>query len=181
MVASKAVSPHKRKVPAKARAAAKPSPEVISLSQKTKDLPKRLKTSGQTVPIQLRSRSTPMWLLRLYTLQRPSSVVMFLLVATMLSVYSLTVYSQKIWHNSQRKLDILQRDERQLTTTSEVLKNKMAWQAEQPIMNLVKPNPVLAIFLHPAPQRPAHTTGSILSTTKPSAKTEQPTPIPLGY
>lgn len=181
MVASKsAVSTHKRKVPAKAKAVAELTSEVIPLSLKTKDLPNRLKTSGQ-IPIQLRSRSTPMWLLRLYTLQRPSSVVMFLLVATMLSVYSWTVYSQKMWSNSYRKLDILQRHERQLTTTSEVLKNKMALQAEQPITNLVKPNPVLAIFLQPAPQRPAHTTGPVLSTTKPSAKTEQPTPIPLGY
>lgn len=181
MVASKSASTHKRKVPAKARAAAQLTPEVIPLSLKTKDLPNRLKTSGQTVPIQLRSRSTPIWLLRLYTLQRPSSVVMFLLVATMLSVYSWTVYSQKMWSNSYRKLDILQRHERQLTTTSEVLKNKMALQAEQPSTNLVKPNPVLAIFLQPAPQRPAHTTSPVVSTTKPSTKTEQPTPIPLGY
>ena len=179
MVASKsAVSTHS-KVPAKARAAAKLTPEVIPSSLKTKDLPNRLKTNRQTVPIQLRSR-TPMWLLRLYTLQRPSSVVMFLLVATMLSVYSWTVNSEKMWNNLQRKLDILQRHERQLTTTSEVLKNKMALQAEQPITNLVKPNPVLAIFLQPAPQRP-DTTSPVLSTTKPSAKTEQPTPIPLGY
>lgn len=174
MVASKSASTHKRKVPAKARAAAELTPEVIPLSLKTKDLPNH-------VPIQLRSRSTPMWLLRLYTLQRPLSVVMFLLVATMLSVYSWTVYSEKMWRNSHRKLDILQRHERQLTTTSEVLKNKMALQAEQPITNLVKPNPVLAIFLQPAPQRPAHTTSPVLSTTKPSTKTEQPTPIPLGY
>lgn len=178
MVASKSAS-HKRKVPAKARAAAL-APEVTPLSRKTKDLHNHLKTSGQPVPIQLSSRFTPMWLLRLYTLQRPSSVVMFLLVAIMLSVYSWTVYSQKMWSNSYRKLDILQRDERQLTTTSEVLKNKMALQAEQPSTNLVKPNPVVAIFLQPAPQRPEHTTDPVLSTTKPT-KTEQPTPIPLGY
>ncbi len=172
MVASKSdVSTHRRKVPAKARVAAL-TPDVI---------PYHLKPNSQTVPIQLKSRSTPMWLLRLSTLQRPSSIVMFLLVATMLSVYSWTVYSQKMWSNSYRKLDILQRHERQLTTTSEVLKNKMASQAEQPITNLVTPNPVLAIFLQPAPQRPNYTTGPVLSTIKPSVKTEQLTPIPLGY
>lgn len=181
MVASKSAVSTQSKVPAKARAATQLTPRVIPLSLKTKNLPNHLKASGKTVPIQLRSRSTPMWLLRLYTLQRPSSIVMFLLMATMLSVYSWTVYSQKMWINSYHKLDILQRDERQLTTTSEVLKNKMALQAEQPITNLVKPNPVLAIFLQPAPQRPDRVASPELPPTKPSTKTEQPTPIPLGY
>jgi hypothetical protein len=105
---------------------------------------------------------------------------MFLLVATMLSVYSWTVYSQKMWSQAYRKLEILQRHERQLTTTSEVLKNKIALQAEQPVTNLVPPNPAVAIFLQPAPQRPNHAADSILP-IKAAAKTKQPNHIPLGY
>jgi len=159
-VASKsAVSVRKQKVASKARnarAVAELNPKVIPLS-------------------------TPVWLLRLYALQRPSSVVMFLLVATMLSVYSWTVYSQKMWSQAYRKLEILQRHERQLTTTSEVLKNKMALQAEQPVTNLVPPNPAVAIFLQPAPLRPDHAADSVVPAIQAAAKTKQPNHIPLGY
>lgn len=174
MVASKS-STHKRKLPAKTRAITF-NLEVTPLSLRTKDLPNRPITRGQ-IPIQLRPR-TPLWLLRLYALQRPSAVVMFLLVAAMLSVYSWTVYSQKMWSQSYRKLVTLQRHERQLTATSEVLKNKMALQAEQPITNLVPPNPTEAIFLPIAPQRPNQAASTLLTT---DAKTKQPNQIPLGY
>lgn len=182
-VASKSAVSARKRIPSKARrsrAVAELNPEAIPLSLKAKDLPSRPKASSQAVLIQS-TRSTPMWLLSLYALQRPSSVVMFLLVATMLSVYSWTVYSQKMWSQAHRNLEILQRHERQLTTTGEVLKNKMAFEAEQPVTNLVLPNPATAIFLPVAPQRPDHTADSVLPPTKAATKTKQPSLIPLGY
>lgn len=181
-VASKpAVSARKRiqSKPRKSRAVAEFNSEVIPLSLKAKNLPSRPKASSQAVLIQS-TRSTPMWLLRLYALQRPCSVVTFLLVATMLSVYSWTVYSQKMWSQAHHDLETLQRHERQLTTTGEVLKNKMASEAEQPVTNLVPPNPATAIFLQLAPQRPDHTINSVLPLTT-ATKTEQPSLTPLGY
>lgn len=86
-----------------------------------------------------------------------------------------------MWSQSYRKLAILQRHERQLTATSEVLKNKMALQAEQPITNLIPRNPTEAIFLKPAQERSSPVAGSILATTKAAAKTNQLNQIPLGY
>lgn len=147
---------------------------------KAKGLPNRPRPSGQTVPILHNSRSAPLWLLRLCVLQRRFSVVTFLLVAAMLAVYGWTAYSQQMWSQSYRKLETLKRQERQLTTANEVLKNKIAEQAEQPAMSLTPPNPATAIFLVPAPERPVHAAEPVLSVIKP-AQTEQPTPLPLGY
>ncbi|MBW4640222.1 MAG: hypothetical protein KME05_18740 [Gloeocapsa sp. UFS-A4-WI-NPMV-4B04] len=178
-VASKsAVSARNRKVPSKARAGAELNQKVISLSSPALDLPNRARSNAKNVPIQLNAPK-PIWLLRLYTLQRPSSAVMFLLVTVMLTVYSWTVYSQKMWSQSYNKLESLQRHERQLTTTSEVLKNKLAVQAQQPGTNLVPQNPTKAIFLPPAPQRRDRVADSILPAT--SNKSKQPNPSPLGY
>jgi hypothetical protein len=99
----------------------------------------------------------------------------------MLAVYGWTVYSQHMWNQAYQKLGVLQRHERQLTTTNEVLKNQMALQAEQPITGLVPPNPAAVIFLKPAPQRSDHAAAPVPPATKPAAQTEKPTPIPLGY
>lgn len=180
MVASKSavVSARNRKVPSKPRSVAV-NQKVIPLSSPVKNLPNRARSKAKTTPIQLKAR-TPLWLLRLYTLQRPSSAVMFLLVTGMLTVYSLTVNSEKIWSQSQSKLEILQRHERQLTTTNEVLKNKLAVQAQQPVTNLVPQNPTKAIFLPPAPQRSDRAADSIFPATT-GAQSKQPNPSPLGY
>lgn len=97
------------------------------------------------------NNTTPWWLLRLYTLHRYSCFGMFLLVVAVLVVYGWTVYSQKLWGQSYRKLQELQRDERQLMKTNEVLKNKMAQEAEKPNAGLLSPTPNKTIFL-PAEQ-----------------------------
>ena len=178
-VASKsAVSARNRKVPSKARTVAELNQKVISLSSPALDLPNRARSNAKNAPIQLKAHK-PIWLLRLYTLQRPSSAVMFLLVTVMLTVYSWTVYSQKMWSQSYNKLESLQRHERQLTTASEVLKNKLAVQAQQPATNLVPQNPNKVIFLPPAPQRRDRVADSILPAT--SDQNKQPNPSPLGY
>lgn len=178
MVASKSAVSVRKRIPSKPSAVAV-NQKVISLSSPALDLPNRASSKAKTASIQPKAR-TPLWLLRLYTLQRPSSTVMFLLVTMMLTVYSWTVYSQKMWSQSYSKLEILQRHERQLTTTSEVLKNKLAIQAQQPVTNLVPQNPTKAIFLPPAPQRRDRSADSILPAST-GAQSKQPNPSPLGY
>ena len=147
----------------------------------TQGLPNRPKPNGQTVPVLPSSQSAPFWLLRLCALQRRFSVVTFLLVTAMLTVYGWTVYSQHMWNQAYSKLVILQRNERQLTTTNEVLKNQMALQAEQSATGLVPPNPAQVIFLKPEPQRSNHPTDLVPHATKPAAQTEKQTLMPLGY
>jgi len=123
-----------------------------------------------------RSQSAPFGYC-LCTLQSRFSGVTFLLVTAMLTVYGWTVYSQNIWNQAYQKARILQRHERQLTTTNEVLKNQMALQAEQPA-TLVRQSCQVVIFLKPAPQRSDHAAPVPPATA--SCPDRKPTPIPLG-
>ncbi len=129
------------------------------------------------LPTMSNSGATPLWLLRLYTFHRYSSVVAFLLVASTLAVYAWTVYSQELWGQSYRRLQNLQRHERLLTTTNATLKNKMANEAEQPTAGLVSPTPEGMIFLPPASQSPK----PALPNTTPNSERQPQTPSPLGY
>jgi hypothetical protein len=119
----------------------------------------------------------PVWLLRLSSCNRYLSVVAFLSVTATLVVYGWTVYSQELWSQGYRRLQNLQRHERQLKTTNATLSNKMAEEGEQPTTGLVSPNPEGTIFLTPAPDSPSPAS----STTKPSQEKQQPIPSSLGY
>ncbi|NEQ21691.1 MAG: hypothetical protein F6K28_21245 [Microcoleus sp. SIO2G3] len=126
----------------------------------------KLKTSRQ---------QTPIWLSSLLFLQRSSDLVTFILVGTTLTIYSWTVYTQQQWTKEYRKLETLQRHERQLTTTNAVIQDQLAQQAENPATGLVTPTPGNTIFLPPAPQRQAQTAPT--PTTEPESKAT----TPLGY
>jgi hypothetical protein len=98
-------------------------------------------------------------------------------MATLIA-YGWTVYSQQLWGKSYRRLQNLQRHERQLTITNGVLKSKMAADAEQPNAGLVSPSPAGTIFLQIAPG----TTNSVnsLSPNEPNHVTPEQKSIP-GY
>lgn len=117
----------------------------------------------------------PMWLSPLLFVQRSSDIVTFVLVATTLTLYALTVYTQQQWTQEYRKLENLQRDERHLTTTNAVIKNQLAQQAEKPATGLVSPSPANTIFLTPAPQRQINSNSAKKVDVEPGAK------APLGY
>lgn len=123
----------------------------------------------------LSQQLTPRWLSSLLFLKRSSDVVTFLLVTTTLTIYSWTVYTQQQWMRDYRKLENLQRQERQLTTANAVMKNQLAQQAEKPATGLVTPTQTNAIFLPPAPQRQASTASTQTTHSEPEAKS------PLGY
>ncbi|MEH1779801.1 hypothetical protein [Nostoc sp.] len=129
------------------------------------------------LPTMANSGATPLWLLRLYTFHRYSSVLAFLLVASTLAVYGWTVYSQELWGQSYRRLQNLQRHDRLLMTTTATLKNKMANEAEQPTAGLVSPTPEGMIFLPSPSQSPKPTS----SNTTPNSETQPQTLSPLGY
>lgn len=124
-------------------------------------------------PTSLRSRPLPLWFLRLSLWQRRVSIATLLLIAGTLITYSSTVYLQQQWNQQFRKLETLQRRERQLTATNEVLKNQLASQAEQPSTELVSPNPANAIILK------AFNPESNPSLIKPEAQPK--IDIPSGY
>ncbi len=146
-----------------------PKPQVVS------------KARSQTVTMLDNSRLSPAWLLYLCQLQRQVSVVTWLLVTAMLVVYGWTMYSQQKWNQAYKHLETLQLHERQLMSTNEVLKNKLALQAQQPDIGLVPPDPAEAIVLQPAAQRPAQATKLVQLTTQPSVQNSRMTKIPTGY
>ena len=123
----------------------------------------------------LSQQLTPRWLSSLLFLKRSSDVVTFLLVTTTLTIYSWTVYTQQQWTRDYRKLENLQRQERQLTTANEVMKNQLAQQAEKPATGLVPPTQTNAIFLPPAQERKSSTTPTQATDPEPVANS------PLGY
>ena len=98
-------------------------------------------------PTSLRSRTLPLWFLRLSLWQRRASIATLLLIGGTLITYSSTVYLQQQWSQQFRKLENLQRQERGLTATNEGLKNQLASEAEQPSTDLVPPNPADVIIL----------------------------------
>lgn len=121
------------------------------------------------------SLTKPFWLLKLCLWQRRFSAITFLLVTTTVGVYGWTVYCQQTWSQAYRKLDTLQRNERQLMTQSQQIKSYLAQQAQQPAAGLTPPDPAQTVFL-PAPTRAT----TPVSTTKPQDP-PQLTPTPLGY
>lgn len=134
------------------------------------------RTAGQNVEkLNVSQRPKPVWLSSLRVVQRSSDLIAFLLVATTLSIYSWTVYTQQQWSKEYRKLEDLQRQERQLTTANAVMKNQLAQQAEKPGTGLVPPTPSHPVVLPSAPQRPFQTTPTQSADPEPMAKT------PLGY
>lgn len=123
----------------------------------------------------LSRQTTPAWLSSLVFLQRSSDYLTFLLIGATLTLYSWTVYTQQQWTQEYRKLETLQRNERNLTTANEVMKDQLAQQAESPATGLVTPTSANAIFLPPAPQRQSHTAPTQKTDAEPTATT------PLGY
>ncbi|MBD2464691.1 hypothetical protein H6G89_27165 [Oscillatoria sp. FACHB-1407] len=119
-------------------------------------------------------QAIPAWLQLLTTAQKTSSLVTLALVVGVLTIYGWTVHIQQVWGREYRRLETLQQQERQLTTASEVLKHQLALQAENPATGLVQPTPDNAIFLEPAPPRPAPV---VVET--PSL--DMTTAAPLGY
>lgn len=130
-------------------------------------------TSAQTLT--LSQQPSPAWLRMIVFLQRGSDLVTFLLVFVTLTVYSWTVYTQQHWAKEYRKLETLQRNERNLTTANEAIKDQLAQEAEKPATGLVTPNKVNTIVLQPAPQR------SLQIDPTPKAALASESTTPLGY
>jgi len=91
--------------------------------------------------------------------------------AATIGIYSLTVQTQQEWMQKYNHLQNLERYERQLVTASEILKNRMASQAETQATDLVPQNPETTIFLDPVEQR---------SVPNPSESSSNLAPEPLS-
>ncbi len=116
----------------------------------------------------------PLWLTLMLWTQRGSSLVTLMLGAAILVTYGWTVYIQQQWGREFDQLEAMKKQERQMISANEVLKNQMAEQAEKPTVGLLLPDPGNAIFLTPAPERPA-------VKASPTPLVESAPTRPLGY
>ena len=154
----------------------KTATRISSLETSKKQPTETDKQSTATLNKMSNVATMPTWLLRMYTVNRYSSVFTFLLVGATLIVYGWTVYSQELWSDSYRKLQSLQRHERQLNTANATLTSKMAQEAEQPGTKMVSPTSEGTIFLPPTSNNYPKSSFSI---SQPELQPEPPSP--LGY
>ena len=137
----------------------------------------REKPPSPAIPVVPNSESLPLWLIRWQRFQRYSSIAAFLFVMASLVVYGWTVYAQQLWGQNSKRLEELQRQERQITTANEVIKNKMAKEAEKPGAGLVAPTPSRTIFVRPTSDDRKQTSEE----TTPNFQLPQQNHTPVGY
>jgi len=94
-------------------------------------------------------------------------------------VYCSTVYIQQLWGQQYRTFERLERNQRQMTTVGEVLKDQMAQQAGQPDSGMAPLNPDRMIFV--TPTQSAQPAAAPAPTPAPAASPAKPSSLPLGY
>lgn len=127
------------------------------------------------VPTSWNSHPMPTWFLYLRLWQRRFGIATYLLMAGLLAAYGSTVYLQQKWNQEFHKLENLQRHERQLTTTNEIIKNQLAKEAENSATKLIPPDPAMAIIL------PAASLKSDRPFLKPPSQPPAKIDLPSGY
>lgn len=96
----------------------------------------------------------PIWLRSLLGMNTATAIAMLIVVGAVVGLYSKVVYTKQNWGQEYRKLERLQKEERQVTIFNEALKNDIAQTAKQDGTGLVPPNGSLMILLEPTPVRP---------------------------
>lgn len=109
-------------------------------------------------------------------LNRVSIAAAIALMGATLGFYGYFVSIERQLDRTTRRLEGLERSERQLTTINEVLKNHLAEQAELPNAGLQPPQPANMIFLKLAPSRP-----QVSPSTSGAPFQRLKMQIPLGY
>ncbi len=135
-------APPSSPLPKRKKIVARPT---ISLNQKNFNL----KIANQTNPW-----AKPLWLRSLLRMNTGTAIAMLILVSAVVGLYSKVVYTKQIWGQEYRKLERLQKEERQITIFNEALKNNIAQTAKQDGTGLVAPNSAAMILLEPTPVRP---------------------------
>ncbi|MDJ0509018.1 MAG: hypothetical protein QNJ64_07165 [Crocosphaera sp.] len=136
--------------------------------------PRKKAYSTKVTPLPTKPKQLPLALQFLLLVQKSSTTLTCGLVALTLGAYSWTVYSPTLWTREFSKLKTLQQNERQLASTNESLKHKMAEKAEQPGSGLTEPNPHQSIFLAPADVSQLKVSEAVQQTPKPPIISDNP-------
>jgi hypothetical protein len=159
-------------------------PQRAQTSRRTKARPTAAATVKQSIarinaslrPLYLGDNRLPSWLQRLLKVQQQVWLVTVILAVSTLVIYGWSVYSQQQWGMAYRDLDRLRRNERQLISGSEMMKNQIAEKLDASNLGLAPQVAKDVIFIQPAPAQPA---------ADPAPKPEPPAPdnptAPSGY
>ncbi len=124
----------------------------------------------------------PGWLSSLVIAQRVAVGAGLVGAIATLGLYGLTVKSQQTWAKTYNRLELLQRNERDLLAVNEGLKHQLAQQADDPRNGLVPQNTTSTIFLPPTlPQRPVSTLLGQTSGLPCDSSICAPVAVPVGY
>ena len=93
----------------------------------------------------------PLWLRVLMTTQKLSIAATVILTISVFAIYGWTVYAQEQWNQQFKKLEQLQRQERQLTNAAGSFDNEMLQSIQKKPGDLVRESPEKSIFLQAAP------------------------------
>ncbi|MDG3494944.1 MULTISPECIES: hypothetical protein [Pseudanabaena] len=118
----------------------------------------------------------PLWLRVLMATQKLSIAATVLLTASVFAIYGWTVYAQEQWNQQYKKLEQLQRQERQLTNAAGSFDNEMLQSIQKKPGELVRESPEKSIFLQAAPLRPKREVPSTVSELPQNKRNES-----LGY
>lgn len=128
----------------------------------------------------------PIWLRLLMRLQQGSAIVAIGIGIAVAAAYSSTVYIQQVWGAGYRTLKQQERDQRQMRTVGEVIKDQLAQQAAQPDSGLTNRTPEQMIFLPRSPQPPTPPAATSNPAADPRSSSSTPvsepaSTTPLGY
>jgi hypothetical protein len=118
----------------------------------------------------------PLWLRVLMTTQKLSIAATVVLTISVFAIYGWTVYAQEQWNQQFKKLEQLQRQERQLTNAAGSFDNEMLQSIQKKPGDLVRESPEKSIFLQAAPLRPKREVPSTVSELPKNKQNES-----LGY
>jgi len=118
----------------------------------------------------------PLWLRLLITTQKLSIAATVSLTVSVFIIYGWTVYAQEQWNQQYKKLELLQRQERQLTNAAGSFDHEMLQSIQKKPGDLVRESPEKSIFLQAAPLRPKREVPSTVSEVPKNKNNES-----LGY
>lgn len=143
-------------------------------SNRRRQPPAKAKVKNLTV----RKEKVPAQIILLLAIEKGLSGLALIFLASSLGFYAWTVYLPKLWSQEYRKLETLQRHERQMIATNESLKHQLAQQAEKPEAGLTNPQPHQSIFI---PSNGVETSPALKAS---GIEKQTPAPMvsePMGY
>jgi hypothetical protein len=111
--------------------------------------PKARSNEQKVTRLSDRMKERPKWLKSLDLVQKTTAILGLLLLGTTGVLYVSAYNTPQKWSQQYKKLESLQRDERELTVINETYKHQLSQEAQKKSSGLLAPTPERVIFLSP--------------------------------